>query len=491
MKKMRKRRIAVLLAAVLLVLAVPMESFAGNPNAMQKLLNQGRVDWVDYTRIQTGSGSNMPVTVTACGFTFYGKVTNGGREIDSEEVDAIIRQVMMNMGMTRETIALMEYRLWADANSDDPINWDSTIAIAKKFIAGLTPAGMANAQTAMAAAIGVETLSEAGYEAIMNNGGTAVAVGMALEGVPGWIAGALASSGDEALNVISQKIRHSQLHQRAAEAAVKLNNFYENVNLEIRRREFESSEDGVGHFVLHGVKPLKATVFNVPIQQILTVDIDAWQIDGFDDMSLDGQYKGSIDIKISNDLTNLDSNFKSAVILAKGSPYLDVPQGGSHTIVDSKMGQMILEKTLSADVITFTVPPVGGSKYVTAIDDRFLELDNYNILRKVVITSDIGVARDDNTGNYALGSAKGTGGTTSYVYHTMREVNGRRYPALKVYSSRILVEGGNTMVGSYHKAADITTGSSGPFIQDDQVYKILQNSVISIEGGKVITNVAK
>ena len=448
--------------------------------------NEGRIDCVDYARIKTGQATEFPITVQI-GEVQCWTVIKEGEPLPKEDQDKIIRQVMLEQGIDEETLALYEYTRWNAAKSVPGFDSDRLIAITKKILNGLMSGVVLPELEAYVNYTGDKDGYKAAHDYIAGHGDTAAFIGGELPGIYGIVGSALVSAGDEVLAGMAAEIRHNQLLQRALEYELRLDSFYDRCNLEIEAREVMQAEySSDPRISCHKTVIKTASVFGVEVPQTWKIDLELVRRYNPEPDGVGGNYKGTASITISHDLGNLAALFKKNVILGPGSPFLVVPQS-TNKIVTKPMGTWLLIKTLKADEVMMSIyDNVGGNTGREVgkmdIDSAFTEEDTFNLLDKVNIIPIIGIQADDE-GHWEKGGISGNHGTKVYVYPGMRAVDGRRYPALKNYSSVTVNEVKDPVLKKMFGGVMDSRGPSEPWVVDHQVYKDLKNNCITVEGG--------
>ena len=489
MKRMRNKSLikALLMAAVAVTVSAVSSTTAYAARTYKDFLkNEGRIDCVDYTRIKTGQATEIPVTIRI-GEVSCWTVIKEGEKLPKEDQDQIIRQVMLELDMTEEKLAQCEYTRWRAAQSVPGFDSGRLMVIAEKIMAGMMYGVSPPGTKAFVDYTGGKDGYEIAHDFIVGKGNHSAYAGKALPGIYGIVGAALLSAEDEVLAGMAAEIRHNQLLQRALEYEAELDCFYDRCNLEIEAREVMQAEySREPRISCHKTVIKDAQVFGVTVPQTWKIDLELVRRYNPEPGGVGGNYKGTASITISHDLGNLAALFKKNVILGPGSPFLVVPQS-TNRIVTKPMGTWILRKTLSADEVLMSIydnvgENTGKEVGKMDIDSAFTEEDTFNLLDKVNIIPIIGIQADDE-GHWEKGGISGNHGTKVYVYPGMRAVDGRRYPALKNYSSVTVNEVKDPVLKKMFGGVMDSHGPSEPWVVDHQVYKDLKNNCITVEGG--------
>ena len=297
---MKKRFVPLLLIIGLIMSLVPFTAHALTP--------PGRVDGVDYTRIEENTMLQLPIKFTVGGKQFDGMLQNG-KTIGKDEVDNIIKQVMKDSKITTGNLYRAKY-VMQKATQLLGYNLEHVAQLGLKIALG---------------AIGLDNIGEI-YSVIKGEkevAGTAanMLIGEALAGVAknqfgGWAKLVVSGlwAGTEQLNQdIARLIEENEIAQEAIEWTIRLNVFYSECNARIA--EAEKKAGGSTWSITAGQTLMTAAkFFNIDVIQWWRLSCNLQRTDYIygddeDPTNYGGVYRGTMVIDIWHDLSNFDDMF--------------------------------------------------------------------------------------------------------------------------------------------------------------------------------------
>ena len=467
-----KKTISALLSVVMLATIL---FSSGIAYAMKK---PGRIDGVDYTRINENKDLCVEVEFQLGTTKFKGELTNGNT-LSNDEIDQIIKQVMNQMEMT-----------------SGKLGYSEAVIEKAKHLKGFDPA--------MALRIG---LNVAGFGTVADiydmYTGSKEVTDVAASFVIGQLSGEAvkfitgAKWADIALNAflatkdIAEEWTRLENEKEIAEQAMQrellLEMFYRECNARLKKAE---KERGGNQWKLkvNDSKLKHKTLFGIEVNQIQWLKVDMQRVDSFGDntsTNWSGVYEGSIVLQMWHDLDNFDQNFPN--IFANSNPifkklqtiYTLRPESAKEKSTLSKIitlndAQIHIDKRNAIGTTLTKQVPLAGAEDVSA----------FNLAHKVTFA--LGVRP------WSDGELHVSGAGASYDAHcTMSEdcsgtmLEGNRYPAIMWNSHDIDAYDTLTApmgVGWTHRAlaGNGKTNIGCPALADYQIYSDLRDNMLTL-----------
>lgn len=470
MKKWRKY-VSALLAVIIFI---PIILSGSSIFAMK---HPGRIDGVDYTRINQNKDLKIDVEFQLGTTKFKGELTNGNT-LSNDEIDKIIKKVMNEMEITS---GILEF--------------SKSVIEQAKHLKGFDPA--------MALRIG---LNVAGYGTVtdlydMYTGAKPVS-DVAASFVIGQISGEViklitgAKWADIALNAFlatkdiaaewTRIGREKEIAELALQRELLLEIFYRECNSRLKKAE---EERGGLQWKLEAShqRTRHKSLFGIDVDQFQWLEVDMERVDSFGDKTstnFSGIYEGRIVIKIWHDLENFDINFPT--IFANSHRAFKKLQTIYDIRPESAKEKSTLTKIITindAQILIDKRNAVGKTLTKTISLKGAEDVSSFNLAHKVVFA--LGFDPWDNGELDIFG--------TGAHYHSECQIEddcsgtmleGNRYPAIvwdthKITSwdklealrggweYRALAGNGNTKVGS-------------PALVDYQIYNDLRDNMLTL-----------
>ena len=467
------RRIVCLTLAALLI--VPVLVSGGAVSAMKK---PGRIDGVDYTRINENKDLCVKVEFQLGTTKFKGELTNGNT-LKNEEIDQIIKQVMNQMEMTS---GKLEYSKAVIEKAKHLKGFDPAMALR----IGLNVAGFGTVADIYDMYTGSKEVTEVAASFVIGQ-----LSGEAVKFITG------AKWADIALNAFlatkdiaaewTRLENKKEIAEQAMQRELLLEMFYRECNARLKKAEQERG--GVQWKLKANDSKLKhKTLFGIEVNQFQWLRVDMERVDSFGDntsTNWSGVYEGSIVLQMWHDLDSFDQNFPN--IFANSNPifkrleaiYTMRPESAKEKstltkIITLNNAQIHIDKRNAIGTTLTKQIPLAGADDVSA----------FNLAHKVTFALSI---RPWNDGELRI-----SGAGASYDAHcTMSEdcsgtmLDGNRYPAIMWNSHDI--EAYDTLIAPYgvgwsHRpfAANGKINVGCPALADYQIYSDLRDNMMTL-----------
>lgn len=303
------------LTAVLLSIAMTLSLLAVPASAITP---PGRVDGVDYGRIEENVSLRLPIDIQIGERVFRGSLENGAT-LSKEEVDAIIKQVMKEMGLNAGMLRFSEEIIQKAAKN---LGFNPMVAfdLGEAFLLGAT--GLDNALSVYDVATG--KAEAPGALANYAIGETLSSItGHAMGGVAGMIVSGLWNCTNVAAQEVARLITENEIAQQAIERTFLLQVFYNKCNEAIAKAEKDKGQNTWAIRCNQTVWCDK-TLFGIKTLQYwrLSCDLQRDYIYGDEDdpTNYGGVFRGTMVIDIWHDLSNFDAQFMNLVLSQTSLP---------------------------------------------------------------------------------------------------------------------------------------------------------------------------
>ncbi|MCR5456879.1 MAG: hypothetical protein K6F14_02245 [Clostridiales bacterium] len=469
----RFKKIVSSLLAVLILTAV-MLSFS----SVSAMKHPGRIDGVDYTRINENKDLRIEVEFQLGTTKFKGELTNGST-LSNDEIDQIIKQVMNQMEMTS---GKLEYSKAVIEKAKHLKGFDPAMALR----IGLNVAGFGTVADIYDMYTGTKEITDVTANFVIGQ-----LSGEAVKFITGAKWADIALNAFLATKDIAEEWTRLENEKEIAEQAMQrellLEMFYRECNTRLKKAE-EARGGNQWKLKVNDSKYKQKTLFGVEVGQIQWLKVDMQRVDSFgDDSSTNwsGVYEGSIVLQIWHDLDNFDQNFpnifaNSNAIFKKLQTIYDLrPESAKEKssltkIITLSNAQIYIDKRNAIGTTLTKQVPLAGAEDVSA----------FNLAHKVTFALGIRPWNDgslDITGTGVHYSAKCT--MEEDCSGTM--LDGNRYPAIMWNSHEAVAYDSLSApmgVGWTHRnlVANGKTTIGCPALADYQIYSELRDNMLTL-----------
>ena len=477
---MKKHSLCFLLALLLLMAMVfPVFGYS----SFQDFLNQnGRLRGVDYTRIKQDTRQYIRVSFNIGNQSFNGMLKKGYRLEDSE-ADAIIRNVMFELGLNEASLVIHETNI-ERAKSIDPA---FKVQFWIELIGQALGAGDAMAKyDLMSGKIsGTQYFMGKFESAMLSAGAEAFAEATALGPAGVIVLNLITNCGESAAKETLKSVRNDEIKQKAITSAAILDSFYKRCNQRLKA-EAEKKDDTSWHLTANSKSQEIRNFFGAQVVQnwTLTCDLKIKE----DSENPGGTYSGVMFIDISHDMAKFDGKYLWDVVgklpilsqIHEKFPW--------QSFYDCWKLSSKLEKQLYAKKVEFVIPDnVERFEKDEVIDrviisDFFKSREDFWSLHPIWLVPDGVMPIPDKNGHYTLAYTEGQAGAVVYLMGEFGE--DKLSPQIYAMSSTMQLWL-QTNAPNYHSEIDLSTisGGGGVLAVNHDIFRDLESGIIKLSKG--------
>ena len=477
---MKKHSLCFLLTLLLLIaLAFPVFGYS----SFQDFLNQnGRLRGVDYTRIKQDTRQYIRVSFDIGNQSFNGMLKKGYRLEDSE-ADAIIRSVMLEMGLNERALVIHETNIERAENIDPAFKPQFWIELIGQALGAGNAMAYASVMTGKIS--GTEYFMSQFESKLLSYGTAVFAEATALSPAGMVVMNLITDCGETAAKELLKSAKNDEIKQKAITSAAILDSFYSRCNQRLKAAA-EKKDDTRWRLTANSKTQEIRTFFGAQIVQNWTLTCDLKIKEDSDNPG--GTYSGYMSVDISHDMTKFDGKYLWDVvgklpILSKihekfpWQSFYDCWKLGSK-----------LEKQLFAKKVEFVIPD-NVEKYEknevidrVIIADFFKSREDFWSLHPIWLVPDGIVPLLDENGRYKLPYSEGQTGAVVYLMGEFGD--DKLSPQLYAMSSsmQIWLE---TNAPNYHNEFDISqiSGGGGVLAVNHDIFRDLESGIIKLSKG--------
>ena len=456
------------------LMLVPILLSGGSASAMR---HPGRIDGVDYTRVNENKNLRAEVQFTLGTTQFKGELVNGNT-LSNDEIDKIIRKVMNEMFIT---CGMLEFSKSVIEEAKQLKGFDPAMALR----IGLNVVGYGTVADIYDMYKGTKTVPD-GLKGII----VGELSGEALKLITGvkWadiVLNAFLASKDIAAEWMRLE-REKEIAELAMQRELMLEMFYRECNERLRKAE---EEKGTSQWKLkvNDVKSKTKKFFGIDVNQIQQLIVDMERVDSFGEKSptnWSGIYEGSITIKFWHNLDNFDTNFPT--IFTDSGKIFNKVQGIYKTRPESAKEKSTLTKIITVNdaqihidkrnavgtTLTKTVP-LKGAEDVSA----------FNLSHVVTYALNMSIW-DDGVMEVSSSGGKYHAETRLEESCSGTMLEGNRYPAIMWNTHETVSWDTLTIPGAGWAHRDLPgsgkTGIGSPAFVDYRIFDDLRDNMITL-----------
>ena len=465
------KKLCLLLAAVMLVPIL----LSGGPALAMK--HPGRIDGVDYSRINENKNLRTEVQFTLGTTQFKGELVNGNT-LSNDEIDKIIRQVMNKMFIT---CGMLEFSKSVIEEAKQLKGFDPAMALR----IGLNIVGYGTVNDIYDMYQGKKPVPDGLKDIIIGD-----LTGEALKLITGvkWadiVLNAFLASKDIAAEWT--RLEHEkEIAELAMQRELMLEMFYKECNERLRAAE-EEKGSSQWKLKVNDIKSKTKKFFGIDVNQIQQLIVDMERVDSYGEKSptnWSGIYEGSITIKFWHNLDNFDANFptiftdSSRIFSRMQTVYKVRPESAKEKSTLTKIitindAQIHIDKRNAVGTTLTKTVPLKGAEDVSA----------FNLSHVVSYTLNLGLWND------GILDISGNGGSyhceTSLNEHCSGTLlNGNRYPAIMWNSHEVISWDTLSIprVGWTHRDLEGAGKKNigNPALADYQIFDDLRDNMITL-----------
>ncbi|MBR1582625.1 MAG: hypothetical protein IJ663_02605 [Spirochaetales bacterium] len=477
---MKKNLLRSLLTIVLLfALATPLMAYSGFQDFLR---TNGRLSYVDYTRIKQDTRRSIRVSFEIGNQSFNGVLKKGYR-LDDATADSLIRSVMVEMGLNNAALVVHETNIERAKKIDPAFKPQFWI----EMIGQALGAGnaMAYADLLRGKISGTEYFMGQ-FEGKLLSYGTAVfAEATALSPAGMVVMNLITDCGETAVKEALKAVKNDEIKQQAITSAAILDSFYKRCNQKLKA-EAEKKDDTRWHLTANSKSQEIRTFFGAQVVQNWTLSCDLKIEENTE--SPGGIYSGYMTVDISHDMTKFDGKYLWDVV--NKLPLLSQihQKFPWQSFYDCWNLSSKLEKQLVAKKVRFVIPDnvekIPQNSYIDSvvISDFFKSREDFWSLHPIWLVPDGVVPLLDEKGRYKLPFTDAQLGAVVYLTGEFGE--DKLSPQLYALSSSMQVWM-ETNAPNYHHETDMSKLSEGGGVLavNHDIFRDLESGIIILSMG--------
>lgn len=477
---MKKNLLRSLLTIVLLFAVVtPLMAYSSFQDFLK---TNGRLDYVDYTRIKQDTRRSIRVSFEIGNQSFNGVLKKGYR-LDDETADSLIRSVMVEMGLNGAALVVHETNLERAKNIDPAFKPQFWIEMIGQALGAGDAMAYASVMTGRIS--GTEYFMSQFESKLLSYGTAVFAEATALSPAGMVVMNLITDCGETAVKETLKAVRNDEIKQKAITSAAILDSFYKRCNQKLKA-EAEKKDDTRWHLTANSKSQEIRDFFGVQVVQNWNLVCDLKIEENTENPG--GYYSGVMSIDISHDMTKFDRKYLWDVVnrlpilsqLKQKCPW--------QSFYDCWTRSSKLEKQLLATKVRFVVPDNiencerGEELDRVRISQFFKSREDFWSMHPIWLVPDGVIPSLDQNGRYTLPYTEGQMATVIYLMGEFGEDN--LSPQIYAMSSNMQLWA-ETNASHFHNNFDMSqiSSSGGVLAVNHDIFRDLQSGLIVLSKG--------